>query len=57
VHPLSDPLGAPLAAIDLAQMLPRDTADSRYAIVCSLHEDDAGLHFSMRHVWGDEARL
>ena len=57
VHPLSDPLGAPLAATELSQLSPRDTADSRFAIVSSLHEDDAGLHFSMRHVWGDEARL
>ncbi|MGK5078911.1 HD-GYP domain-containing protein [Janthinobacterium sp. HLX7-2] len=57
VHPLSDPQGAPLATTELAQRPPRDTADSRYAIVSALHEDDAGLHFSMRHVWGDEARL
>ncbi|MNT00121.1 Cyclic di-GMP phosphodiesterase response regulator RpfG [compost metagenome] len=57
VHPLSDPLGAPLAAAELAQLPPRDTADSRFAIVSSLHEDDAGVRFSMRHVWGDEARL
>ena len=57
VHPLSDPLGAPLAAAQLAQMTPRDTSDSQFAIVSSLHEDDAGVHFSMRNVWGDEARL
>ena len=57
VHPLSDPLGAPLAAAQLSQMTPRDTTDSQFAIVSSLHEDDAGMRFSMRHVWGDEARL
>ena len=57
VHPLSDPLGAPLAAAELSQMTPRDTGDSQFAIVSSLHEDDAGVRFSMRHVWGDEARL
>jgi hypothetical protein len=38
-------------------MTPRDTGDSQFAIVSSLHEDDAGVHFSMRNVWGDEARL
>ncbi|MEG0884556.1 MAG: HD domain-containing phosphohydrolase, partial [Janthinobacterium sp.] len=57
VHPLSDPLGAPLSAAELSRMTPRDTGDSQFAIVSSLHEDDAGVHFSMRNVWGDEARL
>lgn len=57
VHPLSNPQGAPLPAAELPLILPRNTGDSQYAIIASLHEDDAHMHFSMRHVWGDEARL
>jgi hypothetical protein len=35
----------------------RNTSGSGHAIDAALHEDDAGLRFSMRDVWGDQAAV
>lgn len=35
----------------------RDTGDVQYSIDAALHEDDAGLRFSMRDVWGEQAAV
>jgi len=58
VHPLTTPHGVALAPDELARALPRVAGVApACAIVGAVHEAQAQLHFSMRHVWGDAARL
>jgi len=58
IHPLTTPQGVPLSPTELARALPRTAgASAACAIVGAVHESEAQLHFSMRHVWGDAARL
>lgn len=58
VHPLTTALGAPLPPDALARALPCATGGmAASAITGAVHETEAGLHFSLRHVWGDAARL
>lgn len=58
IHPLCTAQGVPLTPEELAHTLPRATAvTAACAIVGAVHESEAQLHFSMRHVWGDAARL
>ncbi len=52
VHTLIGPRGAPLSF-----PIKRDTAKSLYSIREVLHEDQAGIRFSLQQLWGDEARL
>lgn len=52
VHVLRDALGKPLAA-----PLLRRTDEDGAAIEEGLHEDQAGLRFSMKQVWGELAAL
>lgn len=52
VHTLRDTLGVPFAPIEL-----RSTREPLFAIAEALHEDSAGLRFSMREIWGDAAAV
>jgi HD-GYP domain-containing protein (c-di-GMP phosphodiesterase class II) len=52
VHALRDHAGQPLNP-----PLLRSTGDPGHAIDAALHEDDAGLRFSMRDVWGEQAAV
>lgn len=52
VHALRDAGGMPFAP-----PLLRSTREPQHGIDIALHEDDAGLRFSMRDVWGDAAAL
>lgn len=57
VHALSDAAGKPIAADALPHAPERNAAEPEFAIAEVLHEDQAGLRFSMRNIWGDQARL
>ena len=52
VHTLRDTLGVPFAPIEQ-----RSTREPHFAIAEALHEDSAGLRFSMRQIWGDAAAV
>lgn len=52
VHTLRDTLGVPFAPIER-----RSTREPHFAIAEALHEDSAGLRFSMRQIWGDPAAV
>lgn len=52
VHSLRDTLGVPFAPIEQ-----RSTREPHFKIAAALHEDSAGLRFSMRQIWGDAAAL
>lgn len=52
IHALRAPGGAPLQPAQV-----RTTLDAGAAIATALHEDQAGLRFSMRHIWGELAAL
>lgn len=58
IHPLSTVQGVPLSPEELTHTLPRAAGvTAACAIVGAVHESEAQLHFSMRHVWGDGAQL
>lgn len=57
VHALRDSAGVAIPAATLAALAPRSTSAPEFAIAESLHEDDVGVRFSMKNVWGDQARL
>lgn len=52
VHSLLDTLGVPFAPLEQ-----RSTREPHFAIAAALHEDSAGLRFSMRQIWGDAAAI
>lgn len=52
VHTFRDTLGVPFAPVEQ-----RSTREPEFAIEKALHEDSAGLRFSMRQIWGDAAAL
>lgn len=52
VHALRDDAGKPVAPPPL-----RSTRNAQHGIAAALHEDDAGLRFRMREVWGDAAAV
>lgn len=49
---LRDTLGVPFAPLEL-----RSTREPLFQIAAALHEDSAGLRFSMRQIWGDAAAV
>lgn len=52
VHAMRDPAGVRFAPIEQ-----RSTREPHFAIAEVLHEDNAGMRFSMRQVWGDAAAV
>ncbi|NML60836.1 HD domain-containing protein [Massilia sp. RP-1-19] len=52
VHTLRDTLGVPFLPFEQ-----RSTREPHFAIAGALHEDSAGLRFSMRQIWGDAAAV
>lgn len=52
VHSLRDTLG--VAFVPMEQ---RSTREPAFQLAAALHEDSAGLRFSMRQIWGDAAAL
>ncbi|CDG82762.1 HD-GYP domain-containing protein [Janthinobacterium agaricidamnosum] len=52
VRALRDASGMPIPDTVL-----RSTGEPAYAIAAALHEDEAGLRFSMKNVWGERASL
>ncbi|MET3131401.1 hypothetical protein AAKU55_001663 [Oxalobacteraceae bacterium GrIS 1.11] len=57
VHALSDAAGLAIPAAALPFAALRSTSDAQYAIAEALHEDQAGVRFSMKNIWGEQARL
>ncbi|MFM9434480.1 HD-GYP domain-containing protein (c-di-GMP phosphodiesterase class II) [Janthinobacterium sp. CG_23.3] len=57
VHALRDAAGIVIPAALLASAPLRSTSEPEFAIAEALHEDQAGVRFSMKNVWGDQARL
>lgn len=57
VHALRDAGGLPIAPEVLPFAARRDTGEPDYAIAAVLHEDEAAVRFSMKLVWGEQARL
>lgn len=57
VHALRDAAGIAIPAAALAQAPLRSTGEPEFAIAEALHEDQAGVRFSMKNIWGDQARL
>lgn len=57
VQALRDATGQPIAAAMLTPASRRNTAEAGFGIVELLHEDQAAVRFSMRSIWGDQARL
>jgi HD-GYP domain-containing protein (c-di-GMP phosphodiesterase class II) len=53
VHALVSATGVPLLPFPVA----RETDDPAFKIKEVLHEDQAGIRFSMRHIWGAQASL
>lgn len=49
---LRDTLGVPFAPLEV-----RSTREPLFQIAAALHEDSAGLRFSMRQIWGDAAAV
>ena len=49
---LSDTLGVPFAPLER-----RSTSEPLFQIAAALHEDSAGLRFSMRQIWGNAAAV
>lgn len=52
VHSLRDTLGVPFVPLEQ-----RSTREPEFQVAAALHEDSAGLRFSMRQIWGDAAEL
>lgn len=57
VHALRDAGGVAIPADALPFAARRSTTEPGFGIIESLHEDAAAVRFSMKHVWGDLARL
>lgn len=57
VHMLRDAGGVAIAPEVLPFAARRSTIEPGFNIVQALHEDEAGVRFSMKNVWGDQARL
>lgn len=57
VHALRDPAGLPYPADTAPFAALRDTGAPGLAIAAALHEDQAGVRFGMRQVWGERACL
>lgn len=57
VHALRDAGGLLISPEVLPFSARRDTSDPAFAIAAVLHEDEAAVRFSMKHVWGEQARL
>ena len=57
VHPLRDSEGTIIGADALPLTARRRTAEAGHGIASALSEDDAAVRFSMKHIWGEHARL
>ncbi|HAT33900.1 MAG TPA: metal-dependent phosphohydrolase [Janthinobacterium sp.] len=57
VHALRDAAGVAIAPAQLPFAALRSTRDGEFAIIEALHEDEAGVRFSMKTIWGEQARL
>lgn len=57
VHALRDASGIAIPAAALPFAARRSTSEPEFAIAEALHEDQAGVRFSMKNVWGEQASL
>ncbi|MDC8760389.1 HD-GYP domain-containing protein [Janthinobacterium fluminis] len=57
VHALRDAAGLAIPAAALPFAAQRSTSEPEFAIAEALHEDQAGVRFSMKNIWGEQARL
>ena len=57
VHALRDAAGIAIPPAALAFAARRSTSEPEFAIAEALHEDQAGVRFSMKNVWGEQASL
>lgn len=57
VHALRDAAGNAIPAASLAFMPLRSSSEAEFQIAEALHEDEADVRFSMKHIWGEQASL